>query len=151
MNNCSSAPPREMVTLSKSTDFRTTPGSISSPTAMLRCWPSEPAMIADPRPEAWSWRIPNSFRLSEVTVTGPAAPLSRKKGSKLPRIESEDPVLKVALPRQSPSGPTGVRVVQIRRAHCRAIRVRRAISSRVQPLTLRARPISRRLSKAKRI
>ncbi|MGZ8307999.1 MAG: type II secretion system protein N, partial [Allosphingosinicella sp.] len=33
------------------------------------CWPSEAAMIAEPRPEAWSWRIPNSFRLSEVTVT----------------------------------------------------------------------------------
>src|SRR5687767_4384953 len=150
MNNCSSAPPRVMVTLSKSTDFKVTPGSISSPTAMLRCWPSEPAMMAEPRPEAWSCRIPNNLRFSEVTVTGPVAPLSRKKGSKLPRT-SVEPERSVPASRQPPRGPTGVSAVQISRAHCRAMRARRPSSSSVQPLTPRARPISRRLSKAKRI
>src|SRR5687768_9967861 len=57
MNNCSWVPPRLIVTLSKSTEVRVTPGTISSPTAKLRWTPSGVAMIAEPRPDAWSWRI----------------------------------------------------------------------------------------------
>ena len=70
--SCSALPARMIVTLSKPTAVRVTPGMISSPTAKLSWRPSGRAMIAEPRPVARSSRTPCQLEVERGDDDRPA-------------------------------------------------------------------------------